>query len=224
MRRPSEWHKWNPFVGPVRPPRPVRAAREVFAAERERWALWLPVCLGTGIAVYFGLDGEPAIWIGPLGIVAASAVGLAGRRRGAWTVLAVAAGTIALGLTLAQVRTAWVTAPVLEKRIGPASLLAAAYRSPWKLSPCWPSPASLMAFLKWCLKFEPVNGRPVAVVRIMGERFSVAPSAARKVVCNRISSGVPVLACFTDIRSMPSASVMMSDQRMARQSACLCPV
>ena len=34
-------------------------------AERSRWMLWLPVAMGLGIAVYFELPSEPALWLGP---------------------------------------------------------------------------------------------------------------------------------------------------------------
>jgi hypothetical protein len=34
------------------------------AAERERWPLWLPVALATGIAVYFALPVEPSASLG----------------------------------------------------------------------------------------------------------------------------------------------------------------
>ena len=34
-------------------------------AERGRWMLWLPVAMGLGIAVYFELPVEPALWLGP---------------------------------------------------------------------------------------------------------------------------------------------------------------
>ena len=34
------------------------------AAERERWPLWLPVALATGIAVYFALPVEPPAGLG----------------------------------------------------------------------------------------------------------------------------------------------------------------
>ena len=42
-------------------------------AERGRWMLWLPVAMGLGIAVYFELPSEPAIWLGPALAAAASA-------------------------------------------------------------------------------------------------------------------------------------------------------
>ncbi|MGH6618107.1 MAG: hypothetical protein ACREF6_01020, partial [Alphaproteobacteria bacterium] len=37
---------------------------EPFAAQRDRWALWIPVLFGSGIAIYFTLPAEPAIWSG----------------------------------------------------------------------------------------------------------------------------------------------------------------
>ena len=37
---------------------------DAFAAERDRWILWMPVLVGMGIAVYFGLDREPPAWLG----------------------------------------------------------------------------------------------------------------------------------------------------------------
>ena len=119
--RSRDW-SWDFFGRPTPLSNSARAAFEAFAAERERWALWLPVCLGTGIAVYFALDDEPSIWIGPLCFAAAACIGLAGRRRTAWMLLFAAVGTAALGFTLAQVRTGWVAAPVLEKRTGPVQV------------------------------------------------------------------------------------------------------
>src|SRR6202034_385146 len=44
-------HAWN-------------AVGAALLAERDRWALWLPVALGTGIGVYFALPLEPSRAIG----------------------------------------------------------------------------------------------------------------------------------------------------------------
>lgn len=35
-----------------------------FYEDRTRWLLWMPVLLGTGIAIYFALPEEPLLWIG----------------------------------------------------------------------------------------------------------------------------------------------------------------
>ncbi len=114
MRRTGEWHPWGPFRAPARLSSPARAVAKALAAEQDRWALWLPVCLGSGIAVYFALPMEPDIWIGPLGIAAAAVMGLAGRRRTVWLILAVAVGTAILGFTVAQFRTNWVVSAAMR--------------------------------------------------------------------------------------------------------------
>lgn len=51
-----------------------------FAADRDRLVLWLPVCLGAGIAVYFALTTEPGLVVG-LALAGASAALFAVARR-----------------------------------------------------------------------------------------------------------------------------------------------
>lgn len=95
------------------------AARQ-FVADRARWMLWLPAFGGAGIAVYFALPVEPPTWLGAVGI-AVSLVGLSlGRRRPFGLGLAVAGLAVAVGFTLAQMRTATVAAPALSDALGPA--------------------------------------------------------------------------------------------------------
>lgn len=86
-----------------------------FAAERERWVLWLPVALGTGISIYFALPREPVWFAGPL-MTALCLAGLIALGRstslGLVTVLILFA---AMGFTAAQWRTHMVAAPVLAE-------------------------------------------------------------------------------------------------------------
>ena len=96
-------------------------------AERERWALWLPVGFGIGVTGYFGLSAEPPWWPGVAvltGIIGAA--GLAALaiplRRGACLVGALVLGVPVCGFVVAQARTAWVAAPMLERKIGPVAL------------------------------------------------------------------------------------------------------
>ncbi len=90
--------------------------REI-AAQRDRWVLWLAPALGLGIAVYFALPAEPAGWLGlACALLMVPAVGL--YRHGAAPALLVA-GVAGLGFGVAQLRTATVAAPVLDKRLGP---------------------------------------------------------------------------------------------------------
>lgn len=102
-------------------PRPGLWSRAVeqLLAERSRWPLWLPVCLGLGIALYFELDFEPAPAIGPSLLILSLALVVGLRRRPA--LLALAAGLLAavLGFGAAQFATWRSAAPVLAKRVGP---------------------------------------------------------------------------------------------------------
>jgi len=60
----------------------IAHARDAFAAwlaaERGRFALFLPVCMGAGIIAYFGRVSEPSLW--PAAAIAATTLGLAALR------------------------------------------------------------------------------------------------------------------------------------------------
>ena len=84
-------------------------------AERSRWMLWLPVAMGLGIAVYFELPSEPALWLGPL--LAASALVLVFLAPSGSLARALAIGLLAAGIGLGLVawRTASLAAPTLGR-------------------------------------------------------------------------------------------------------------
>jgi competence protein ComEC len=90
--------------------------------ERERWFLWLPVGVGLGIGLYFGLPREPPVWLGPALLVppALASVRLGWFAAGDEPSLAkpalIGLAAIVLGLTVASLRTQLVAAPVLERR------------------------------------------------------------------------------------------------------------
>lgn len=91
-----------------------------FAAERERWRLFVPAAFGLGIGLYFAWPSEPAAWLGAAALAASLPILLAGRR---WAPLFLLGGALAAGATgflLAQARTARVAAPVLGRSLGPA--------------------------------------------------------------------------------------------------------
>lgn len=95
----------------------------VLGAERDRWVLWSAVGFGIGIGIYFSLRFEPAPWFGPLLTAVMMAIlVLPGRRSSAVGVAAGALAIVAAGFTVAQVRTATVDTPLLERRIGPVAV------------------------------------------------------------------------------------------------------
>ncbi len=84
-----------------------------FEEERARWFVWLPVAVGTGIAVYFALATEPALWTAlALPLVG---LGVAAASRGAGLLYVAALGLLAAsaGFAAAKLRTEWTRAPVL---------------------------------------------------------------------------------------------------------------
>ena len=115
------------WAGPETIRSTVRRIVACLIADRDRWVLWLPVGLGVGIGLYFGLPAEPPFLVGPAIVVAVLALGFLGagpmeRRRVGVQFIALAIGVIATGFTLAQIRTAMVAAPTLTKRLGPTSV------------------------------------------------------------------------------------------------------
>jgi competence protein ComEC len=95
----------------------VAAARawilQQLEAERGRWMLWLPVAMGLGIAVYFELPNEPAIWLGP-GLAAAASAAVSMAPSGSHA-RALCIGLAAAAAELATWRTANLAAPTLSR-------------------------------------------------------------------------------------------------------------
>jgi competence protein ComEC len=85
-------------------------------AERDQIALWLPVALGSGIALWFILADQRA-WIAVIvGAVAASLIGFAiGRARRLGTFLLIGGLCVAFGCALAWWRAEYVAAPRLAR-------------------------------------------------------------------------------------------------------------
>lgn len=95
--------------------------KSAWLAERPQWALWLPVGIGAGIAVYFALPAEPSPYLGWGPLVFCLLV-LVRSKSDAFRLLAAGLLSITLGFSAAGWRTASVAAPVLEKRVGPLHL------------------------------------------------------------------------------------------------------
>jgi competence protein ComEC len=91
----------------------------MLVAERDRWALWLPVAFAIGIGVYFALAVEPPLWVGLSSVLAALSLLLALRRVPSGPAIGLLGLALAAGFLAAQARSGSVEAPVLAKRIGP---------------------------------------------------------------------------------------------------------
>lgn len=98
---------------------PGAALLKQLEAERDRWALWLPVAIGLGVGIYFLLPTEPPLWSGSIVAIVALVAVFVARRRLFLLMAAVAVAAVAIGFTAAQVRTAMVAAPLLGDEIGP---------------------------------------------------------------------------------------------------------
>ncbi len=96
--------------------------RARLAEERPRWALWLPVGFGTGIAFYFALPVEPALWPAPAVALVAVLVLIVLRRRPLPRIALLAVAIVAAGFTVAKLRSDWVAAPVLARDTGAITL------------------------------------------------------------------------------------------------------
>lgn len=92
-----------------------RSLADAFAAESERLFLWVPVLMGLGISLYFGLPVEPPLWLAVTALVPPALWLAVAMRQGATTVLAAVAFCLALGFALASIRTWTVAAPVLAR-------------------------------------------------------------------------------------------------------------
>jgi len=88
-------------------------------AERERWPLWLPVFVGSGIGGYFWLTFEPPL--APVLALAGAALlaAIAALRGQRLVAPAIAIAALALGFAAATLQSWWVAAPVLAQRLGP---------------------------------------------------------------------------------------------------------
>ena len=89
-------------------------------ANHDRFALWLPVLFGFGIALYFGLPAEPPVIYSAGSVLTALVAGLFLRRvqRGV-SMMAFGILVVALGMSAAQIRALSVEAPRLAREAGP---------------------------------------------------------------------------------------------------------
>ncbi|WP_282608225.1 ComEC/Rec2 family competence protein [Pelagibius sp. Alg239-R121] len=91
-------------------------------AERDRWALWLPVFFGCGIGAYFSLPIEPPPLTGLVLFAPAFAALIVLRKSQFWGALFLAGVFVLLGFSIAQWRSHSLKAPILERSVGPVEV------------------------------------------------------------------------------------------------------
>ncbi len=88
------------------------------AHERDRWILWAPVAVLSGIIIYFSVSFEPWAWMG-LAILVLGTVGAVVVRHETGRLLAVGIALVGLGLAASQFSQWLASAPALDGEIGP---------------------------------------------------------------------------------------------------------
>ena len=85
--------------------------------------LWIPVLLGIGIALYFSLKFEPALWVGAFAVCLCVVTALGVRKQPILLMISLVATIIAAGFLAAQIRTLSAEHIRLTERHGPASVI-----------------------------------------------------------------------------------------------------
>lgn len=123
--KPAAKRGTRPGIGrtPGIAPGIVSRLASLLLAERDQWALWLPVGLGLGAALYFALSREPWFWLGALAAAGFGVVFLAARRGASPAALLLALGAAflaaaGLGFQAASVRAAAVDPHPLRGKLG----------------------------------------------------------------------------------------------------------
>ncbi|HSZ74598.1 MAG TPA: ComEC/Rec2 family competence protein [Rhizomicrobium sp.] len=102
---------------------PLLWLRNSARAERDRWALWLPVGMGAGIGIYFALPSEPPLWsafaFAGIGIVVCA---IAVFRSFAVPFLIGLLAATCFGFSIAKFRTEFVAAPILTHKVAPTNI------------------------------------------------------------------------------------------------------
>ena len=102
--------------------RQFKTVAEYYAAEGERRLLWLPVCFGGGIGVYFALTFEPPLWLGFGAALAAGVGAVLLQKHPLLCEAALALAMFCAGFALIG-ETSWQReAPTLQRRLGPVTV------------------------------------------------------------------------------------------------------
>ncbi|MBI1250049.1 MAG: DUF4131 domain-containing protein [Alphaproteobacteria bacterium] len=113
----------------------AKAAAAAWAAQRDRWILWLPVAVVAGAAAWIAAPSDPRVWAYPalfaLGVALAGGVAMSsfGVRDGGGAIVRTAlialgllAAAAGLGGSAAQARAQWAAAPIVRGETEPLAI------------------------------------------------------------------------------------------------------
>jgi competence protein ComEC len=168
----------------------ARPLRDWLDAERERWALWVPVAIGLGIALYFALPFEPRI-SHTLAALAVSLILTLLVRSGTLAVFLVGAMAWAsTGFIAANVRSLVVAAPVLERPLTNVTVEAIVERM--EVRPGRGGHRLTLAVIR--IGDLAAEQRPVRIrVRIMRPLIGLAPGDAIRLTASLSPPARPIL-------------------------------
>ena len=95
---------------------------EAFEAEQDRWFLWVPVCFGIGIAVYFALLFEPRLMLACAMPIVAFALSKFWQHGAPALLFTSALLAATLGFAVTKLRSEMVAAPVIARQTGPIAV------------------------------------------------------------------------------------------------------
>jgi competence protein ComEC len=101
----------------------VAVLRRCWRDDRDRAVLWIPVIFAAGIGGYFALPSEPPSWVGALAVGLLTVLAFGFRQRPSLFAALLVALALCAGFAVAQLRTASIAAPVLQRDLGPVEVI-----------------------------------------------------------------------------------------------------
>ncbi|MFT3731472.1 MAG: ComEC/Rec2 family competence protein [Hyphomicrobium sp.] len=158
-------------------------------SERQSFFLWVPVCLGLGVAAYFALPVEPALVVAFAPLALALILRLTVRSGTLAATLATALILVGAGFALIKVRVETVRAPVLAKSVhgvevtGTVTMVEAKLPRGQRLTIANPTISGL----------EPARTPAVVRIRTMSSKALAAPGERIRIKANLSPPAKPAL-------------------------------
>jgi competence protein ComEC len=173
----------------VTPAQALASLIRVLEAEQRRWFLWVPVCFGLGITLYFVLSSEPPLLLALMPAPAAIVLAIVWREGALSPIATGALMAAALGFGVAKLRTELVRAPVLERQYNLVDV-----RGWVELAEPRPGRGQRLTLRVIELANLPADKRPYRVrVRTSGRVPGLAPGVALRLRATLAPPAIPAL-------------------------------